>query len=80
MGMNYEDLQARLHAALPMASITITDLAGDNEHYAATIICPSFLGLSRVQQHQKVYAALGGGMGTELHALQLTTGVPKDSV
>lgn len=80
MGMTYDDLQARLHAAFPQASITITDLAGDNEHYAATIICPSFQGLSRVQQHQRVYAAFGGGMGTDLHALQLTTSVPKDSV
>ncbi len=80
MGMSYEDLETRLRTAFPQATITITDLAGDMEHYAASVVCPSFRGLSRVQQHQKVYAAFGGGMGTELHALQLTTGVPQDTV
>ncbi len=80
MGIAHQDLEDRLQAAFPNATITVTDLAGDNEHYAAIIVCSSFRGLNRVQQHQKVYAAFGGGMGTELHALQLTTGVPADTL
>ena len=76
MGMRESDLRAMIEAALPDAEVTITDLAGDNDHYAAHIVSESFRGLSRVAQHKAVYAALGGRMGGELHALQLTTGVP----
>lgn len=76
MGMAPDELEQTLRSAFPDAEIIIQDLAGDNEHYAATIRCNSFTGLSRVQQHQKVYAAFGGGMGTTLHALKLTTGLP----
>ena len=60
-------------AGIPDASVTITDLAGDGDHYAARVVAPSFAGLSRVAQQKAVYAALGGRMGGELHALQLTT-------
>ena len=74
--MREDDLRAMIEAALPDAEVTITDLAGDNDHYAAHIVSESFRGLSRVAQHKAVYAALGGRMGGELHALQLTTGVP----
>ena len=76
MGMRESDLRAMIEAALPDAEVTITDLAGDNDHYAAHIVSESFRGLSRVAQHKAVYAALGGRMGGELHALQLTTAVP----
>ncbi|MES2728521.1 MAG: BolA/IbaG family iron-sulfur metabolism protein [Pseudomonadota bacterium] len=80
MGIEHQDLETRLRTAFPQADIAVTDLAGDNEHYAAKITCASFAGLNRVQQHQRVYAAIGAGMGTELHALQLTTGVPADTL
>ncbi|KTE22686.1 ATP-binding protein [Sphingopyxis sp. H050] len=76
MGMQQADLKAMIEAAFPDASVSITDLAGDNDHYAAHVVSESFRGLTRVAQHKAVYAALGGRMGGELHALQLTTGVP----
>ena len=61
---------------LPDASVTIDDLAGDGDHYAATVVSEQFRGLSRVRQHQIVYAALRGRMGGELHALALQTSAP----
>ena len=73
MAMAAEDIERLIREAIPDAEVTITDLAGDGDHYAARVVAPSFAGLSRVRQHQKVYAALGGRMGGELHALQLTT-------
>lgn len=76
MAMQQAELQAMIAAALPDAAVSITDLAGDGDHYAAHVVSESFRGLSRVAQHKAVYAALGGRMGGELHALQLTTGVP----
>ena len=71
-----EDIEALLKAGLPGAEVEITDLAGDGDHYAATVIAPSFKGKSRVQQHQLVYEALKGQMGGVLHALALQTGTP----
>ena len=76
MGMRSDDLRAMIAAAFPDAEVAITDLAGDNDHYAAHVISESFRGMTRVAQHKAVYAALGGRMGGELHALQLTTAVP----
>ena len=76
MAMREADLKAMIVAAFPYAEVTITDLAGDNDHYAAHVVSESFRGLTRVAQHKAVYAALGGRMGGELHALQLTTAVP----
>ena len=76
MGMREDDLKAMIEAAFPDAMVSITDLAGDNDHYAAHVVSESFRGLTRVAQHKAVYAALGGRMGGELHALQLTTAVP----
>lgn len=75
MAMDLNTLQTLLANALPDAQIRIDDLRGDGEHYAAYITSPSFEGKSRVQQHQMVYAALGGKMGHELHALQIHTSV-----
>jgi stress-induced morphogen len=62
---------------LPDAQITIEDLAGDNDHFAATIVSEAFRGMSRVRQHQLVYAALKGNMGGALHALALQTSAPE---
>lgn len=73
MPMPASTIEAMIKAALPDAVIDITDLAGDNDHYAATITSAAFVGLSRVKQHQLVYAALQGKMGNDLHALRLTT-------
>ena len=74
--MSAADLEARLRAAFPDAEIVIEDLAGDGDHYRARVVSPAFAGLSRIGQHQMVYAALGGRMGGELHALALTTAAP----
>jgi stress-induced morphogen len=77
MAMNAADIERLIKAGLPDATVTITDLAGDGNHYAATVVSPAFKGKSRVAQHQMVYDALGGRMGGELHALALTTAAPK---
>ncbi|MCK9542210.1 MAG: BolA family transcriptional regulator [Novosphingobium sp.] len=76
MAMPAEEIEALIRAALPDAEVTITDLAGDGDHYAAHVVSPAFRGMTRVAQHKMVYEALGGRMGGELHALQLTTAVP----
>lgn len=76
MAMRSEDIQALIHDAFPDAKIMIQDLAGDGDHYSATVVSEAFRGKSRVQQHQMVYAALKGKMGGELHALALTTSSP----
>ena len=73
MAMNASEIEAMIKAALPDAKIEIKDLAGDGDHYAATVVSSAFAGKTRVQQHQMVYAALKGNMGGVLHALQLTT-------
>ena len=79
MPMPAEEIERMLREAFPDAKIEIRDLAGDGDHYAATVISEAFRGKSKVQQHQMVYAALQGKMGGELHALALTTGVPDDN-
>ena len=76
MPMPGHEIEEAIKAALPDAQVTLTDLAGDDDHWAAHVTSSSFSGLSRVKQHQLVYAALGGRMGGQLHALQLTTSVP----
>jgi len=73
MAMRAADIEALIKEAFPDATVEIRDLAGDGDHYAATVVTPVFAGKSRVQQHQMVYAALKGRMGGELHALALTT-------
>lgn len=77
MAMQADEIEALIRSAFPNAQIEITDLAGDGDHYAARVVCESFRGQSRVMQQRAVYAALGGRMGGELHALQLTTGIPE---
>jgi stress-induced morphogen len=76
MGMPADQIETLIRAALPDAQVKITDLAGDNDHYAAHVVSAMFAGKTRVAQHKLVYEALGGRMGGELHALQLTTAVP----
>jgi stress-induced morphogen len=77
MPMNANDIERLIREAIPDAQVTIRDLAGDGDHYAATVVAESFRGKSRVQQHQLVYQALKGQMGGVLHALALQTGVPE---
>ena len=74
--MASEEIEAMILAAFPDAVVDIRDLAGDGDHYAARVVSSSFAGMNRVRQHQAVYAALKGKMGTDLHALQLETVVP----
>jgi len=76
MAMEAREIERLIKASIPDAEVTIRDLAGDGDHYAATVIAESFRGKSRVQQHQLVYAALKGQMGGILHALALQTAVP----
>ena len=78
--MAASDIEAAIRAALPDAVVTITDLAGDGDHYAARVVSAAFAGLPRVRQHQLVYNALGGRMGGVLHALQLTTAAPSQEI
>ncbi len=79
MAMQAEDIEALIRATFPSAKITITDLAGDGNHWAAEVIDESFKGMNRVQQQRAVYASLKGkmdGAHGELHALALTTKAP----
>jgi stress-induced morphogen len=78
MAMNAHDIETLIREALPDAQVTIRDLAGDGDHYAAHVVSAAFAGKSRVQQHQLVYQALQGRMGGELHALALQTAPPQD--
>jgi stress-induced morphogen len=77
MAMDANEIERLIRARIPDADVTIRDLAGDGDHYAATVIAESFRGKSRVQQHQIVYEALKGEMGGKLHALALQTGTPE---
>jgi len=73
MPMNAQEITRLITQALPGAKVTLTDLAGDGEHFSVTVESALFAGKSRVQQHKMVYDALGGGMGTQLHALAVKT-------
>ncbi|CAI8398041.1 MAG: Acid stress protein IbaG [Rhodospirillaceae bacterium] len=76
MPMSAGEIEQMIRSALPDADVRIEDLRGDGDHYAAHIVSEAFRGKSRVAQHQLVYAALQGRMGTELHALSLQTKAP----
>lgn len=76
MPMSGTEIEQAIVSALPGAEVTMTDLAGDDNHWAARVVAPQFAGKTRVQQHKMVYEALGGRMGGVLHALQLTTSAP----
>lgn len=77
MAMDAEEIKEMIQTGIPGCEVTITDLRGDGDHYAAHIISESFQGKTRVQQHQMVYQALQGKMGNELHALAIQTSTPK---
>ncbi|WP_374763616.1 BolA family protein [Yunchengibacter salinarum] len=76
MAMTADDIETLIKDALPGAEVSIEDLRGDGDHYAARVVYEGFRGLSRVQQHQMVYKSLKGRMGEELHALALQTATP----
>ncbi len=77
MPMPASEIERLIREALPDATVTIDDLRGDGDHYAAHVISASFKGKTRVQQHQMVYQALKGRMGNELHAMALQTSAPE---
>jgi stress-induced morphogen len=76
MAMAAQDIERLIKERFPDARVSIDDLAGDGDHYAATVVAEAFRGKTRVQQHQMVYEALGGSMGGALHALALKTSAP----
>jgi stress-induced morphogen len=77
MPMAAAEIEKLIVASIPDAKVEIQDLAGDGDHYAASVVSQEFVGKSKLQQHQLVYKALGGHMGGTLHALQLQTSAPK---
>lgn len=77
MAMDAATIERMIIEGIPDAKVKISDLRGDGEHYSAYIVSESFRGKSRVQQHQLVYNALQGRMGTELHALAIQTAIPE---
>jgi len=77
MAMTANDIESLIKSALPDATVTIRDLAGDGDHYAAEVVSESFRGMTRVEQHKRVYDALQGRMGGALHALALQTSTPE---
>lgn len=76
MAMDAREIERLIKEGIPDAVVTIRDLAGDGDHYAAEVVAESFRGKSRVQQHKMVYDALQGNMGGVLHALALQTSIP----
>ena len=78
MAMAASEIERLITIGIPDAQVTIEDLRGDGDHYAAYVVSSEFVGKSRVQQHQMVYQALQGRMGGELHALALQTSIPED--
>ena len=79
MPMEATEIERLIRDAFPDASIDIKDLRGDGDHYSAVVVSEAFRGVSRVKQHQMVYAALKGRMGGELHALALQTSAPPEN-
>ena len=79
MAMDASEIEKLIRDAMPDAQVTIEDLAGDGDHYAAHVVSEAFRGKTRVQQHQMVYGALQGRMGNELHALALQTSAPESA-
>jgi len=77
MPMDAREIERLIKDHIPDATVTIRDLAGDGDHYAAAVVSERFRGKSRVQQHQMVYEALRGSMGGALHALALQTSAPE---
>ena len=78
MAMDAATIERLIKEILPDAQVSIEDLRGDGDHYAAHVVSKEFRGKTRVQQHKMVYEALEGRMGGVLHALALTTAPPQD--
>ena len=78
MAIDAATIERLIKEGLPDARVTIEDIRGDGDHYAAHVVSAAFKGKTRVQQHQLVYQALRGRMGSELHALALQTSLPED--
>ena len=78
MAMTAAEIEELILKSFPDAKVTIDDLRGDGDHYAAQIVSEQFRGLTRIQQHKMVYSAMDGKMGNELHALALNTSAPKN--
>ena len=78
MAMTAAEIEELILKSFPDAKVTIDDLRGDGDHYAAQIVSDQFRGLTRVQQHKMVYSAMEGKMGNKLHALALNTSAPKN--
>jgi stress-induced morphogen len=68
-----DDLKQRIEAAIPGARANVTDLTGGGDHFRATIVAPGFAGMSRIEQHRRVYAVFGAEIGGPIHALSLVT-------
>ena len=79
MAMDATEIEQLIKEGITDAKVTIEDLRGDGDHYAALVVSAAFEGKSRVQQHQMVYQALKGRMGSQLHALALQTGMPENT-
>lgn len=79
MAMEQSKLENLIRTGVPQADVRIEDLRGDGDHYEAHVTSPAFRGLSRIQQHQMVYAALKGAMNGELHALSVKTYIPEQT-
>ncbi|MBL8670918.1 MAG: BolA family transcriptional regulator [Alphaproteobacteria bacterium] len=79
MAMSAAEIETMIRESIPDARVTIDDLRGDGDHYAARVVSAAFKGKSRVQQHQMVYQALKGRMGGQLHALALQTAIAEDA-
>lgn len=77
MAMDAEAIKNLIQSGIPDASVTISDLRGDGDHYAAHVVSPAFRGKSRIQQHQMVYQSLKGKMANDLHALAIQTSIPE---
>ncbi len=77
MAMEASEIETMIRESIPDARVTIQDLRGDGDHYAAHVVSTAFVGISRVKQHQMVYNALRGKMGDDLHALALQTSAPE---
>ena len=77
--MTASELEGLIRESIPDAQVTIEDLRGDGDHYAAKVVSAAFADKTRVQQHQMVYQALKGRMGNQLHALALQTGMPENT-
>jgi stress-induced morphogen len=79
VAMTASELEGLIRDSIPDAKVTIDDLRGDGDHYSAVVVSTAFAGKTRVQQHQMVYQALKGRMGSQLHALALQTGMPENT-